>query len=45
MDMGLKKAAAEAKKEEKMVMGMKEVEAWKIHAGFDKGCLRIPFKF
>ena len=45
MEMGLKEATAEAKKEEKMDMGLKEVEAWEIPAGFDKGCLQIPFKF
>ena len=42
MEMGLKEAVAEAKKEEKMVMGLKEVEA---PAEFDRGCPRIPFKF
>ena len=45
MKIGLKEAAAEAKKEEKMEMGLKEVEAWEIPVGFDRGCLRIPFKF
>ena len=45
MEMGLKEAAAEAKKDEKMVMGLKEVEAREIPAGFDSGCPRIPFKF
>ena len=45
MEMGLKEGAIEAKKEEKMVMGLKEVEAWVIHPGFDRGRLRIPFKF
>ena len=45
MEMGLKEAAAETRKEEKMVMGMKEVEAWEIHARFNRGRLRIPFKF
>ena len=45
MEMGLKEAAAEAKKEEKMVMGLKEVEAREIPAGFDRGYPRIPFKF
>ena len=43
--MGMKEAVAEAKKEEKMVMGLKEVEAREIPAGFDKGCPQIPFKF
>ena len=45
MEMGLKEAAVEAKKEEKMEMGLKEVEAWEIPEGFDRGCLRIPFEF
>ena len=45
MEMGLKEAAVEAKKEEKMVMGQKEVEAREIPAGFDRGCPRIPFEF
>ena len=40
-----KEAAAEAKKEEKMELGLKEVEAWEILTRFDRGCLRIPFKF
>ena len=45
MEMGLKEAAAKAKKEEKMEMGLKEVEARDIPAGFDRGCPWIPFKF
>ena len=45
MEMWLKEAAARAKKEEKMVMGLKEVEAIEIPVGFNRGCHRIPFKF
>ena len=45
MEMGLKEAAAKAKKEEKMEMRLKEVEGWEIPIGFVRGCLRIPLKF
>ena len=42
MEMGLKEGTAE---EEKMVIGLKEVEARVIPVGFDRGCPRIPFNF
>ena len=45
MEIGQKDATTEAKKEEKMEMRLKEVEAWEIPVGFDRGCLWIPFKF